>query len=87
MLVTIENLFGNSCWISCLCGYNNFTQEFQGSVAQTASLGNVLDVVVPANIGDRDGAKALLTKVERQIALEIVSVDPCQVGFAVQPRR
>lgn len=79
------------------------------------TLGNLLDVVVSAaNIGDRDGAKALLTKVERQIALrilkiwadkgyqgklelwlhqewaialEIVSADPGQVGFAVQPRR
>lgn len=78
------------------------------------TLGNLLEVVVSAaNIGDRDGAKALLTKVERQIALrllkiwadkgyqgdlevwlhqewnialEIVSADPGQVGFAVQPR-
>jgi len=79
------------------------------------TLGNLLDVVVSAaNMADRDGAKALLTKVERQIALrllkiwadqgyqgdleiwlhqewaialEVVSADPGQVGFAVQPRR
>lgn len=38
-------------------------------------LGNLLDVVVSAaNIGDRDGAKALLTKVERQIALRLLKI-------------
>jgi putative transposase len=79
------------------------------------TLGNLLDVIVSAaNVSDREGAKALLTKVERQIALrllkiwadkgyqgdletwlyeqwgialEIVSADPTQIGFAVQPRR
>ncbi|MBZ0098928.1 MAG: IS5 family transposase [Taibaiella sp.] len=79
------------------------------------TLGNLLDVVVSAaNISDREGAKGLLTKVERQIAirllkiwadkgyqgdleiwlheqwnitLEIISAEPDQVGFAVQPRR
>lgn len=79
------------------------------------TLGNLLEVVVlAANRTDVAGAKAVLTKVERQIALrllklwadqgyqgewsdwlheqfaiqlEIVSAQPDQVGFAVQPRR
>lgn len=79
------------------------------------TLGNLLDVVVSAaNSSDRHGLQALLTKVERQmalrllkiwadknyqgdvevwlhehwnIALEIVSAQEGQVGFAVQPRR
>jgi transposase len=79
------------------------------------TLGNLLDVVVSAaNMNDREGLKALLTKVERQIALrllkiwadqsyqgdleiclheqwsialEIVSAQQGQIGFAVQPRR
>jgi putative transposase len=79
------------------------------------TLGNLLDVIVSAaNLNDREGAKGLLSKVERQIALrllkiwadkgyqgdletwlheqwgialEIVSAEPDQVGFAVQPRR
>lgn len=39
------------------------------------TLGNLLDVVVSAaNVGDRDGAKALLTKVERQIALRLLKI-------------
>jgi putative transposase len=79
------------------------------------TLGNLVEVVVlAANSTDVAGAKALLTKVERQIALrlfklwadkgyqgelrdwlheqfqiqlDIVSAEPDQVGFAVQPRR
>jgi len=79
------------------------------------TLGNLLEVVVTAANGtDTAGAKALLTKVERQIAvrlfklwadqgyqgelrawlheqfqiqLDIVTAQPDQVGFAVQPRR
>ena len=79
------------------------------------TLGNLLEVVVTAaNINDRTGAKLLLTKVERQIALrlltiwadkgyqgelelwfaqewqialEIVTAQADQKGFAVQPRR
>ncbi len=78
-------------------------------------LGNLLEVVVlAANSSDGAGAKAVLTKVERHIALrlfklwadkgyqgelstwlheqfhiqlEIVTAEPDQVGFAVQPRR
>lgn len=39
------------------------------------TLGNLLEVVVStANIGDRDGAKALLTKVEQQIALRLLKI-------------
>ena len=79
------------------------------------TLGNLLEVVVlAANGTDVSGAKAVLSKVERQIALrllklwadkgyqgelsewlyeqfaiqlDIVSAEPDQVGFAVQPRR
>jgi putative transposase len=79
------------------------------------TLGNLLEVVVlAANRTDVTGAKAVLSKVERQIALrllklwadqgyqgelskwlhdhfqidlDIVSAQPGQVGFAVQPRR
>jgi putative transposase len=79
------------------------------------TLGHLLEVVVTAaNLNDREGAKLLLTKVERQIALrlfkiwldkgyqgdlaswfmeqwqialEIVSAQDGQKGFAVQPRR
>ena len=79
------------------------------------TLGTLLEVVVlAANLSDVAGAQALLTKVERQIALrllklwadkgyqgalstwldehfriqlDIVSAEPGQVGFAVQPRR
>jgi putative transposase len=39
------------------------------------TLGNLLDVVVSAaNLNDRDGAKALLNKVERQIALRLLKI-------------
>ncbi len=39
------------------------------------TLGNLLDVVVSvANLNDRDGAKALLTKVERQIAMRLLKI-------------
>jgi putative transposase len=79
------------------------------------TLGNLLEVVVlAANRTDVTGAKAVLTKVERQITLrllklwadlgyqgelsdwlyehfaiqlEIVTPEPGQVGFVVQPRR
>ncbi len=39
------------------------------------TLGNLLDVVVSAaNVNDRQGAKALLTKVERQIAMRLLKI-------------
>jgi len=39
------------------------------------TLGNLLEVVVTAaNVNDRDGAKLLLTKVERQIALRLLKI-------------
>lgn len=39
------------------------------------TLGNLLDVVVSAaNVNDRTGAKALLTKIERQIAMRLLKI-------------
>lgn len=39
------------------------------------TLGNLLDVVVSVtNVNDRAGAKALLTKIERQIAMRLLKI-------------